>query len=108
MDVRAYFRALRELAAAFEDEQVLVISLPTSDGGKGGRALPLSREIAARMVMEGRARHCSAEEWRAYREEQSGAQAERNARELSGDGEYVVAANAAPRKAKGTEAEWHS
>jgi hypothetical protein len=55
MDLRHYFRKLREAEAALTEEFPLVISLETTDGGKGGQLTEVSRHQAARLIVEGRA-----------------------------------------------------
>jgi hypothetical protein len=55
MDLRQYFRKLRETEAAIADEFPIVISLETPDGGKPGIASEVSRLNAAKMIVEGRA-----------------------------------------------------
>lgn len=55
MDIRQYFRKLRETEAAIADEFPIVISLETPDGGKPGIASEVSRLSAAKMIIEGRA-----------------------------------------------------
>jgi hypothetical protein len=55
MDIRQYFRKLRETEASIKDEFPIVISLETPDGGKAGIASEVSRLNAAKMIVEGRA-----------------------------------------------------
>lgn len=54
MDVRQYYRKLREIEAGITDEFVRVISLETSDGGKAGVVSEVTREHAAKLLVEGR------------------------------------------------------
>lgn len=55
MDIRQYFRKLREIEAAIAEEFPIVVSLETADGGKPGIASEVSRLSAAKMIVEGRA-----------------------------------------------------
>ncbi|MGA8030064.1 MAG: hypothetical protein WB992_23200 [Bryobacteraceae bacterium] len=55
MDVKQYYRKVREVEATVSDPYPLVISLETSDGGKAGRGSEVSRELAAKLIVEGRA-----------------------------------------------------
>ncbi len=55
MDVRQYFKKLRQIEAAITEEFPIVISLDTPDGGKAGLASEVSRLNAAKMIAEGRA-----------------------------------------------------
>jgi hypothetical protein len=54
MDVRQYYRKLREIESGITEQYVLVTSLETSDGGKPGIISEVSREQAARLIVEGR------------------------------------------------------
>jgi hypothetical protein len=54
MDVRQYYRKLREVEAGITEPYVLVTSLETSDGGKAGIVCEVSREQAAKLIVEGR------------------------------------------------------
>ena len=69
MDLRAYYQRLRETEASIEDEFVVVVSNATSDGGKAGIQTEVRRPVAARLIVEGRARLAAAEESRVYRTE---------------------------------------
>ncbi len=55
MDVRQYYRKLREIENGFQDEFPILVSLDTPDGGKAGLISEASRANAARMILEGRA-----------------------------------------------------
>jgi hypothetical protein len=54
MDVRQYYRKLREIESNITEAYVLVTSLETSDGGKPGVVSEVSREQAAKLIVEGR------------------------------------------------------
>jgi|SRR3954449_10238600 hypothetical protein len=55
MDVKQYFRKLREIENGFLDLYPVLVSLETSDGGKAGLLFETSRAVAAKMIVEGRA-----------------------------------------------------
>lgn len=55
MDLKQYFRKMREIEGAITDPFVLIMSLETPDGGKGGMVTEVSRLSAAKMIIEGRA-----------------------------------------------------
>ncbi len=55
MDVRQYFRKVREIEAALSEEYPVVISLETGDGGKAGLLSEVTKLNAAKMLVEGRA-----------------------------------------------------
>ena len=66
MDLRDFFRTMREIEAQIEDEHVVVASLATGDGGKAGVRTEVPRKLAARMIAEGKARLATAEEAEAF------------------------------------------
>jgi coenzyme F420-reducing hydrogenase alpha subunit len=73
VDVKQYYRKLREIEATLNEQYVLVVSLETPDGGKAGRVSEVSREVAAKMMLEGRAVLASEKEREAYLQEQTAA-----------------------------------
>jgi len=66
MDVRQYYRKLREVESGIKEPHVLVTSLETSDGGKPGIVSEVSREQAAKLVVEGRVTLSTAAEEKAF------------------------------------------
>lgn len=68
MDVKQYFRRLREIEESFIDKYPVVISLETPDGGKAGLLAETSRQVAAKMILEGRAVLANTEQKAAYYE----------------------------------------
>jgi hypothetical protein len=55
VDLRQYFKKLRDVEAAIEEEFPFVVSLETSDGGKPGVISEVSRELAAKGIVNGQA-----------------------------------------------------
>ncbi len=55
MDVKQYYRKIREIENTLTDSYPLVVSLETADGGKAGLVSEVSRSVAAKMIVEGRA-----------------------------------------------------
>src|ERR1700688_991012 len=66
MDLRMFYQKLRKLEQEIADPHVVVVSHETSDGGRAGQKAEVSRAIAARLVLEGRARLASTEETAEY------------------------------------------
>jgi ribosomal protein L9 len=66
MDLRVYYAKMREAAATITGESAIVMSLETPDGGKAGVCMEASKGIAARLLVDGRARLATAEEIAAY------------------------------------------
>jgi len=71
MDLKQYFRKVRQVEAGLIETFPLVVSLETPDGGKAGLVSEISREGAAKMIVEGRAMLASEEEKELYRQQQA-------------------------------------
>lgn len=56
MDLRVFYQKMRKLELEIGEAHVVVVSLETPDGGKPDIWTEVSRENAARMIVEGRAR----------------------------------------------------
>lgn len=68
MDLKAYYRRIRELENSIEQEYVVIKSLPTEAGGQGGRLTEAPRAAAARMIVDGVVELASGEETREFHE----------------------------------------
>ncbi len=66
MDLKGYYRKIRELEETLDDF-VVVKSVPTESGGKAGVLSEATRSTAARMAVDGVAEIASAEEAAGYR-----------------------------------------
>jgi hypothetical protein len=73
VDLKQYFRKIREVEAGIGEMYPLIVSLDTPDGGKAGTVSEVSRQIAAKMIVEGRAVLASEEEKEFYRQRQMAA-----------------------------------
>lgn len=62
MDLRHYFRKLREVEGSIVEEYPLVVSRETSDGGRAGRVSEVTRVLAAQLIVEGKALLADADE----------------------------------------------
>jgi hypothetical protein len=69
MDLRAYYKKLREVERELPGPFVVVVSLETPDGGKAGVMTEVARLTAARQIIENRARAASLEESEAFHEQ---------------------------------------
>jgi hypothetical protein len=83
MDLRAYYKKVRETEATLPSPHAVVVSLATPDGGKAGVTTEGSTPIAARMLVEGSAREASPQESETFRE--------RNEREKKASEDAAVA-----------------
>lgn len=69
MDLRAYYQKLHKIQAGIADEFSVVISNATPDGGRADVRTEVTRSVAARLLVEGKARLATAEESEQYRGE---------------------------------------
>jgi hypothetical protein len=81
MDLRSYYKKVREAEAMLTGEHVLLVSLETSEGGKAGVRTETPRAIAAKLIAEERARVATEEEAHGFHE------ANREARSLHEEAE---------------------
>ena len=68
MDLRVYYQSIREMQQAIVDNFAVVVSKETPDGGKPGVKSEVPRDLAARMIVDGRARLASEEEAHEFQE----------------------------------------
>ena len=68
MDMRIYYRKVRENEEGIREEPVVVKSLETPDGGKSGVFTEVSRRNAALLITDLRAQLANEEESRRFRE----------------------------------------
>lgn len=73
MDVKSYFRKIRELESSIADRFVVVVSRATVDGGQEGVVSEVPKYVGCQLVVEGRARLATPEEGEQYRTEQRAA-----------------------------------
>jgi hypothetical protein len=62
MDLKVYYRRIREIENSISDPFVVLVSLDTPDGGKVGRKSEVGRSVAAKLIAEGRCRLANDEE----------------------------------------------
>jgi hypothetical protein len=62
MDLKTYYSNIRAVESTLEGENIVVISLATSEGGKAGVATEVQRYVAAKLIADQRARVATAEE----------------------------------------------
>jgi|SRR5579871_3997047 len=66
MDLKVFYQKLRKLEQEIATAHVIVVSNETPDGGRAGLKVEVSRAIAARLILEGRARLGTPEESAEY------------------------------------------
>ena len=67
MDLRTYYKNLREIEATITEPFPVIASLATPDGGREGTLTETPRSVAARMLADGQARLATEEEAQAFR-----------------------------------------
>ncbi len=67
MDLREYYRKIRQVEAGIRDEFVVIVSRATRDGGKAGVKTDVPRSLAAKLIVEEKAELASAEEAARFR-----------------------------------------
>ena len=83
MDLRRYFRKMREIESELTEEYPMIVSIETSDGGKPGLVSEVAREAAAKMIVEGKAALATDSEREAYRRAQANLRAAARKAELA-------------------------
>ena len=83
MDVRQYYRKIREAENSILEPYPLMVSLETTDGGKPGLISEVSRETAAKLIVEGRAAIATQNEQELYRERQAAARQKAQSAEMA-------------------------
>ena len=66
MDVRSYYKKVREAEATLTGEYMVMVSLATPEGGKDNVKTEVPKGIAAKLIAEGRARVATPEEAEAF------------------------------------------
>ncbi|HYW41651.1 MAG TPA: hypothetical protein VE959_02265 [Bryobacteraceae bacterium] len=67
MDLRIYFKKIRDMEANIADDFAVVVSRETADGGRAGAQTEVPRRTAAKMVVDGLAVLASEAEAAAFR-----------------------------------------
>ncbi len=101
MDLKVFYRKLREIEATIPEADVVIVSKETPDGGREGIRTEAPRAVAARMVVEGKARLATAEEAAEFREQV--AEAKRTADQLAAANrvQFTILSEAELRTLKG-------
>jgi hypothetical protein len=88
MDLRVYYQKMRQVEASLGEGDVVIISQETPDGGRAGIASEVAKGVAAKMIVEGRARSATPEESNAFREKT--AEAKRLADQIAAAGRMQI------------------
>ena len=68
MDLRSYYKKVKEAEATLKTDEVVLVSLATCEGGKEGVLTEAPRTVAAKLIAELRARVATASEAREFRD----------------------------------------
>jgi hypothetical protein len=80
MDLKSYYRRIREVEAGIPEDQAVVVSRATAEGGREGALTEAPRAVAARLVVQGAADLATPEQAREFRQRLRARQAEEEAR----------------------------
>jgi len=100
MDLKAYYRKVREIEAAIQEPYVVVVSHETPDGGRAGARSEVSRGLAAQLIAQGKARLASQPETQAFRAEADAARVQMEENQLQRRVQLAVVSDESFRKLK--------
>ncbi|HEY1337195.1 MAG TPA: hypothetical protein VGF59_06775 [Bryobacteraceae bacterium] len=81
MDLRQYYKKIRDVEATIGETFPVIVSLETAEGGRAGKRTETPKRIAAKMVVDGFARLATPEEMKEFRD--ALAEAKRKAEEAA-------------------------
>lgn len=67
MDLRGYYKRIRDLESTIEAKDIVVVSLATPDGGAEGIVTEVPKRVGCQLVVEGKARLATAGETEDFR-----------------------------------------
>jgi hypothetical protein len=71
MDLRIYYQKIRDERGKIADEYPVMVSNETPDGGKSGAMTEVTRDLAAKLLVDGTARMASKTEAAEFRQRQT-------------------------------------
>lgn len=101
MDLKAYYRRIREMEAAIEEEFPVVKSHATEDGGNAGKLTEVPRAVAARMITDGIAELASVEEVSEFRQRADAAHRKEEERRRAAEIQFTILSESDLRTLKG-------
>jgi hypothetical protein len=69
MDLKIFYQKVRDAEMQIADDPTVVVSFETSDGGKADVLSEVPRPLAARMIVESKARRATEQESTEYRQQ---------------------------------------
>jgi hypothetical protein len=101
MDLRGYYRKVREIEASIDEEFPVIKSLATEDGGNAGQLTEVTRAIAARMVNDGIAVMAPPDEVREFRRLAEEARQQEEQRRRAAEIQFTILSEADLRTLQG-------
>lgn len=101
MNLKMYYGKIHEWETQIGEEFVVLFSLETPDGGKPGMRTEANNRVAARMIVDGRARLATPAETEEFRQEQAAARAEAERAAAAAKVQVAVVAAADLERLKG-------
>lgn len=101
MDLRAYYKRLRQAEAELTEAEYVMLSLGTPEGGRAGVRTEVPKAVAARLLAEGRAVQATDEEAQGYREAVREAKAKIDEEEAARQVQVMVIPAPSRRKQRG-------
>jgi hypothetical protein len=71
MDLKIYYQKIREAEERIGEDHPVVVSTETQDGGRAGVRMEVPKSVAAKMLVDGRARIASSKEAEEFRAQQA-------------------------------------
>jgi hypothetical protein len=84
MNLRTYYQQIRMVEDEIQEPWVVLVSMATPEGGSEGSMTEVSKSLAARMIVDQKARIATKDEVRAFRQFQREAQRRALERETAG------------------------
>jgi hypothetical protein len=103
MDLKVYYQKIRELERSFQTAYPVVVSLETPDGGTAGLKTEVPMHIAAKMIVEGRARLAESGEVKEFHEQKAEAKRVTDQLEASGRMQVTVVSESDVRALKASK-----
>ena len=100
MDIRLYFQKVADVESTIAGQHAVIVSLETPEGGKAGALTEADRNVAARLVVEGRARLATPEETKRFRDDAAAAKKAFEDNETASRVQVTVISEADLRKAQ--------
>jgi hypothetical protein len=100
MDLRSYYKKIRDAEATVPGSEAVLVSLPTTEGGKEGVFTEAPRGVAAKLIAEQRARLATPEEATGFRDGLKAARLQYEQEEAARRVQIVMVPNREARKSR--------